>query len=678
MGITLAGGAEFPTFDGLIGLGRLIIVIGLIAQIGIGVGRLFRGAAPEFIPALVKATLALFAISHLNEIGAVAHQTGGLLAETIAGGRMEGFLASIESTLVATYNPKGGYFDFMTLEFWFGLASVACMAFAFVSKFIVLEVLWPLYLGLVVISGTFSISMSMLPGMRTAQSWILTLLEAVAWPMIFQILLGIIAVVCDQQVDVMYERDGNFIPLLKGLATLCAVSFLTVMVPILAARMMRGDGASAAMSFVAAKAASMVTGLTARAAVGAVTAPAKAAAVPVRAGLGTGAKAAGGAVLGAASGAASKLADAAPGAALAMSLARRPRPGRAGRSPVQAQSGKPGNSPRAAHHNKPPRTSQVRQAPDGQAVPNVSATGPALPQGSSSNADQAPVSPQQPAATAQTRGDRVKFDSPQTDASTRFDKPASPAPAPKAWPVKPPPPPLDQRPPAGATPASAKPTSHEGSKPQQPVPGQSPRDPSPDAQRQGSEQMGTEHGPTHPQRPEQGQMHQARVPERGTTRPAQGPDLRSPGPQPSTASSGQPHGARATSAAPAAPLSTTARPPATAAPSAPHQRQSDPQSGPPRVSPQPQGPQSGPAPSAEAASGRSSYRNIKGSTAYSNRAYGRLLQTHPEAAARIRAAWKADPPPPKGPGQEPARRARRERIDALTKQVVDSLKEPPK
>jgi hypothetical protein len=75
---------------------------------------------------------------------------------------------------------------------------------------------------------------------------------------------------------------------------------------------------------------------------------------------------------------------------------------------------------------------------------------------------------------------------------------------------------------------------------------------------------------------------------------------------------------------------------------------------------------------------RSTYRNIKGSTRYSNQAYAQLKQTHPAAAERIKAAWKADPPPPKKPGNEPARKARRERIDALTRQIVDETKGPKK
>jgi hypothetical protein len=75
---------------------------------------------------------------------------------------------------------------------------------------------------------------------------------------------------------------------------------------------------------------------------------------------------------------------------------------------------------------------------------------------------------------------------------------------------------------------------------------------------------------------------------------------------------------------------------------------------------------------------RSTFRNIKGSTRYSNQAYTQLKQSHPAAAERIKAAWKADPPPPKGPGQEKARKARRERINALTRQIVDETKGPKK
>ena len=246
-----AGG--FPAFASLKQIGYTVLSFGVLVQLVIQFYRHVTGQSAEFVTPLAKGVLGFALLGASERIGDAIYGAGMSLSESIAGdAQLAGLNAGVTKAFDAL-NADFGLTDLVSLKFWISLISLMFVLAAFVAKFAVIDVIFPVYFMLVVMMGGIAISLSFLPGVETARGWLLSLIEVSLWPVIFQVVVAMMASTIGSAIDISQALDtavesGGYGPLIQSLAVLFTLVFMCLATPVLAARLARGQTAADMLS----------------------------------------------------------------------------------------------------------------------------------------------------------------------------------------------------------------------------------------------------------------------------------------------------------------------------------------------------------------------------------------------------------------------------------------------
>ena len=203
----------------------------------------------------------------------------------------------------AAFEGVSGPLDFIKNLFsqitWLSLMTWFCLVSVIIIKLIVLDVLFPILLAVVVVTGSLSIPIGVFPGANTFKGWVLNLVEVSIWPLVFQILatllfatfatqLGDINTESMTQLRQMYNQsqpdnwveeaklqaDGEsrarvekledevFYKFVKFLAIAATFGLLCLFTPLLARMIVRSDSAGVIGGIVTAASTTMLVRMT--------------------------------------------------------------------------------------------------------------------------------------------------------------------------------------------------------------------------------------------------------------------------------------------------------------------------------------------------------------------------------------------------------------------------------
>src|SRR5688572_21413070 len=80
----------------------------------------------------------------------------------------------------------------LSLRLLLGMGSMLLYIGMIVVKFMMIDVLFPMTFGLVLMLGVLAVPLSLFPGVSSISGWFKNLIEIALWPVIFQVLLALL------------------------------------------------------------------------------------------------------------------------------------------------------------------------------------------------------------------------------------------------------------------------------------------------------------------------------------------------------------------------------------------------------------------------------------------------------------------------------------------------------
>ena len=184
---------SMPALKTLESLGLVILTLATTIQIGQQAKAFIQGGTPNFVTPIVEAAFVAAIVSNISWFGtSVAELANGLSASLLSGAKTDLFEVAFEQLAKGTGSISvfdlGNIFSLRTL---LGTGSLALLLAMLVAKVVILDLLWPICFGLVILLGTVALPVGLLPGMGGFNGWSKNLIEVTLWPVIFAIIAAL-------------------------------------------------------------------------------------------------------------------------------------------------------------------------------------------------------------------------------------------------------------------------------------------------------------------------------------------------------------------------------------------------------------------------------------------------------------------------------------------------------
>ena len=270
---------DLPGLMYLQSLGETLLGLGLVMCFGQAALQLIRQGCCDLITPLIRFGMAYFALEMLPTLGGLLYdgsmELSGLMGKS---SHLELFSQAFAHIADATSSSSAVLTTVLG-----GQVFVLSVVMAF-SKMMVVDIIFPVALGIVLMFGTLSIPIGLFPGVNSLSGWVRNLIEVSLYPICFQLVVGQLTsqfsgllkqVAAADFVNFfgallsIWEQRGNLseiIPqspyflLIKFFAFCLVYIVLTTFSPALAMMVMRGRSVGAIGGMLAAKGASLVAG----------------------------------------------------------------------------------------------------------------------------------------------------------------------------------------------------------------------------------------------------------------------------------------------------------------------------------------------------------------------------------------------------------------------------------
>jgi hypothetical protein len=277
---------DVPGFAALQGLGHRILGLALLLWLGVETYKLVTRGQCDYLTPVLRVGLGSALLASLPSLHATATSLFDGAASDLADANVLGlFVTAYEHMLQgATGGPASagqapGFLDTVALvgqvfsfQGMMALGSVGLAVAMLVAKVLIIDLLWPLCLGLVMVLGTLAVPLGVLPGLGTLKGWLKNLIEVALWPVIFQLVVGLMAssfkglLTAVRQVDFLQvfsdpTAPGDQLLLLTRWWALCLLYVLLLLLtPLLSMMVVRSTPVGVVGGIVAAQAARLAAG----------------------------------------------------------------------------------------------------------------------------------------------------------------------------------------------------------------------------------------------------------------------------------------------------------------------------------------------------------------------------------------------------------------------------------
>lgn len=264
-------------------LGTTLLSLALAVYMLVELYKLIMSGQADFVTPIIKIGAALIIVNALIPIGgflsdALDLASKALLKEDVNALAADAWAAAFEGVV------DPGITDYVKMIFspiaWLCLLTYLGLVAIMVIKLLVIDIVCPILLAVVVVSGSLSVPISVFPGSVTMKGWIMNLVEVSIWPLVFHILTTLLfASFTTQMKDIntqsmtelrmMYEdltdmdwmekmalmsdkeeydkfnekTQAIFFKFFKFMAIIAAYGFLCLFTPFLSRMIVRGESA---------------------------------------------------------------------------------------------------------------------------------------------------------------------------------------------------------------------------------------------------------------------------------------------------------------------------------------------------------------------------------------------------------------------------------------------------
>jgi hypothetical protein len=284
--------SELPGIEMLQDFGGNLLALGFVVGLAIECYRVMRGGRVDLYGPATRCLAGFLLLKYLPLLGAELFDMVSTLSSAVGDeSKLKLFGESIGVAMGKTKCNTSGLVATMRLLFtvqgWLAMLSSVLYVAMFVVKFLVIDIMWPILFGIVVCLGVLSVPIGLFPGMNTVRGWFRNLVEISVWPLVFQLLVAMLAttfpkliasmsggevgfdcgaaVVAASDVAVTTASLGavstnSYIATLQFMAICCGYVVLLLFTPFLCAMVVRGAPVSVVGGIIAAKTSSMMTG----------------------------------------------------------------------------------------------------------------------------------------------------------------------------------------------------------------------------------------------------------------------------------------------------------------------------------------------------------------------------------------------------------------------------------
>jgi hypothetical protein len=266
-------------------VGITMLSVALAVSLIIQLYRHVVGGQSDFITPIVRVGLAIACLTLIRPIGDFFAGSAYALSNMLFSEDLFDLANQVWSNVMRGVEDPG-VLDYVAAlfspMFWLCLGTYLQLITVAVIKIAIVDVLWPVMFGLVLFSGSLSIPLGLFPGVSSFKGWALNLCEIAIWPIVFQILATMLLACFQGQLTRMNDlalvwekndeleanaealenlgADGKaqefraqidknakskWGTLLRYWAINTAFLFLTLFVPLIARKIVRGESAGA-------------------------------------------------------------------------------------------------------------------------------------------------------------------------------------------------------------------------------------------------------------------------------------------------------------------------------------------------------------------------------------------------------------------------------------------------
>jgi hypothetical protein len=175
-------------------LGSRVLSLALVLWLLVEMYRLLTRGSCDFVTPIVKIGIAIAVVQSIAGIGSALGSTAeGIGQSMFKASELELFGKAFSHAVGQVYDQSAwetvASFNIFSLKAALLLFACGLYLAMMVIKLLVIDVLWPICFGLVLVLGVLAVPLGVLPG-SSARGWFRTLVEVALWPVIFQFMVA--------------------------------------------------------------------------------------------------------------------------------------------------------------------------------------------------------------------------------------------------------------------------------------------------------------------------------------------------------------------------------------------------------------------------------------------------------------------------------------------------------
>jgi hypothetical protein len=187
---------DVPGLQVLQGFSSSVLGLSLSVWLVLELYRLLVRGQCDFVTPIVRVGIGFAVVGSLPWIGdavsglfqSTSDQLAAQNSTALLGQAFQKALQDVES--LDLLSAIGSFFSVKGL---LSMGSLCLYLSMMILKVAIIDVLWPICMGLVVVLGLVAVPLGVLPGLTTLSGWFKNLIEVSLWPLVFQMLVGMMA-----------------------------------------------------------------------------------------------------------------------------------------------------------------------------------------------------------------------------------------------------------------------------------------------------------------------------------------------------------------------------------------------------------------------------------------------------------------------------------------------------
>ena len=185
--------SQIPGLAMLQGLAAKLLALALVSWLLVELYRFLTRGSADFVTPVVRVGLAVIVVQSIGFIGdffgGIAEQ---LSTQLFAQNDKQMLMVAYEHIVERTDMSFSPLLPGISLRLLIAMGSMLLYMGMIVVKFMMIDVLFPLTFGLVLMLGVVAVPLSLFPGVSSISGWFKNLIEVALWPIIFQVLLALL------------------------------------------------------------------------------------------------------------------------------------------------------------------------------------------------------------------------------------------------------------------------------------------------------------------------------------------------------------------------------------------------------------------------------------------------------------------------------------------------------